>query len=77
MPTESGHLAECVDKSRLMDRYSAAINEFSRCAGIVNTRMGTMHKGDYDRLSQAMNDARNTSEACHRALIAHIAEHGC
>jgi hypothetical protein len=51
--------------------------EFSRCAGIVNTRMGTMHKGDYDRLSQAMNDARNTSEACHRVLIAHIAEHGC
>jgi hypothetical protein len=77
MSNDTGHVPECVDKSRLMDRYSAAINEFSRCAGIVNTRMGIMHKGDYDRLAQAMNEARNTSEACHRALIAHIAEHGC
>ena len=60
-----------------MDRSAAAINEFSRCTGILNTRMGTMHKGDYDRLSQTMNDARETSEECHRALLAHIGEHGC
>ena len=77
MPTDSGHLLECGEKSRLMDRYSAVIHEFSRCAGIVNTRMGTMHKGDYDRLSKTMNEARDTSEECHRALIAHITEHGC
>ena len=36
-------------KIRLMDRYAAAINEFSRCAGILNERMGTMYKGDYER----------------------------
>ena len=77
MSAGTGHLPECVEKSRLMDRYSAAIDEFSRCAGIVNTRMGTMYKGDYDRLAKAMSDARDTSEACHRALLAHIAEHGC
>ena len=56
-----------------MDRYAAAINEFSRCAGILNERMGTMYKGDYERLAKVMNDARDTSEACHKALLAHIA----
>ena len=60
-----------------MDRYAAAINEFSRCAGILNERMGTMYKGDYERLAKVMNDARDTSGACHKALLAHIAEHGC
>jgi hypothetical protein len=60
-----------------MDQYSSAINEFSRCAGILNTRMGTMLRGDYDRLSNSMNEARNISEQCHQTLLAHIAEHGC
>jgi hypothetical protein len=59
-----------------MDRYAAAIDEFSRCAGILNERMGTMYKGDYERLVKVI-DARDTSEACHKALLAHIAEHGC
>lgn len=77
MPTDSSHLPECAEKSRLMDRYAASINEFSRCASIVNSRMGTMYKGDYERLSKTMNEARDTSEECHRALIAHIAEHTC
>jgi hypothetical protein len=60
-----------------MDRYTAAISEFSRCAGIVNTQIGTMYKGDYDRFAKTMNDARDPSEGCHRALLAHITEHGC
>jgi hypothetical protein len=77
MPNETGHVPECAEKSRLMDRYAAAITEFSRCVGIVNTRMGTMYKGDYERLSKNVNDARETSEGCHRALLAHITEHGC
>ena len=77
MSSDSGYTPECPEKSRLMDGYSSAINEFSRCAGIVNARMGTMLKGDYDRLSKVMNEARNISEQCHKALLAHIAEHGC
>jgi hypothetical protein len=77
MPTESAHVPECPEKARMMDAYSAAINEFSRCAGIVNARMGTMAKGDYDRLSKTMNQARDISEQCHRALLAHIEQHGC
>lgn len=77
MPTDTGHLPERLEKSRLMDRYAAAINEFSRCAGILNTRMGTMYRGDYERLARVMDDARDTSEACHKARLAHIAEHGC
>jgi hypothetical protein len=77
VPSDSGHMPECPQKSRLTDGYSAAINEFSRCAGIVNARMGTMQKGDYDRLSKSMDDARETSEQCHRHLLAHIAQHGC
>lgn len=77
MSPDRGHLPECPEKSRLMDQYSASITEFSRCAGIVNARMGTMLKGDYDRLSDAITDAREASENCHRALLTHIAGHGC
>ena len=36
-----------------------------------------MYKGDYERLAKVMNDARDTSGAWHKALFAHIAEHGC
>ena len=77
MATGNGHLPECAEKSRLMDQYSAAIHEFSRCAGVVNTRMGTMLIGDYNRLAETMNKAREASEKCHRTLLAHISEHGC
>jgi hypothetical protein len=51
------------EKSRLMDQYSAAIAEFSRAAGIVNTRMETMYKGDYERLkgSRHVGCFRNSS----------------
>ena len=45
--------------------------------GYPQQAMGTMYKGDYERLAKVMNDARDTSEACHKALLAHIAEHGC
>jgi hypothetical protein len=60
-----------------MDGYSAAVAEFSRCAGVINTRMGVMYKGDYERLTQTMSAARERSESLHRQLLAHIAEHGC
>ena len=70
-------LPECSEKSRLMDQYSSAIGEFSRTAQVVNARMGVMYKGDYERLSKAMAEARVNSEVAHRALIAHITEHGC
>ena len=77
MLTETRRIPECPEKSRLMDAYSAAINEFSRCAGVLNARMGIMYKGDYERFSNGMNKARKASEECHRTLLAHIADHGC
>ena len=70
-------MVECQEKSRLMDSYSAAINEFGRVAAVLNARMGVMFKGDYERLAGTMNAAREASERCHRALLAHIVEHGC
>ena len=74
---ENERLPECAEKSRLMDDYSSAIGEFSRTAQVVNARMGVMYKGDYERLSKAMGEARVGTENAHRALIAHITEHGC
>jgi hypothetical protein len=52
-----------------MDQYSAAIAEFSRTAAIVNMRMGVMYKGDYDRLTKAVDEARVLTEKAHRELI--------
>lgn len=60
-----------------MDAHSRAISEFNRTAEVVNTRMGVMYKGDYERLTKAMAEARVNSENCHRALIAHVAQCGC
>ena len=77
MPTEGKLLPECPKKSRLMDQYSAAIAEFSRTAAVLNTRMGVMYKGDYDRLTKAVDGARALTEKAHRELVAHIEEHGC
>ena len=77
MATEEKRLPECAEKSRLMDQYSAAIAEFSRTAAIVNTRMGVMYKGDYERLTKVMDAARELAETLHRELLDHIAEHGC
>lgn len=77
MATKDQRLPECPEKSRLMDQYTATVTEFSRVANIVNTRMGVMYKGDYERLTKAANDARALSEKAHRALTAHIASHGC
>jgi hypothetical protein len=77
VPTEGKPLPEYPKKSRLMDQYSAAIAEFSRTAGVVNTRMGVMHEGDYDRLTKAVDGARALTEKAHRELVAHIEDHGC
>jgi hypothetical protein len=74
---ENLRLPECAEKSRLMDQYSSAIAEFSRTSQVINARMGVMYKGDYERLSKTMGEARVNSENAHRALITHIAEHGC
>ena len=74
---ENQRIPECGVKSQLMNDYSRAITEFSRCAQVVNTRMGVMYKGDYERLSWAMSEARVASENAHRALIVHISDHGC
>ena len=74
---EDQRIPECPEKSRLMDEYSRAISEFSRTAQVVNTRMGVMYKGDYEKLTKAMAEARVNSENCHRALIAHVANHNC
>jgi hypothetical protein len=74
---EDKRIPECPEKSRLMNAYSSAITEFSRTAQVLNTRMGVMYKGDYERLSNAMSEARVNSENAHHALLAHIAEHAC
>jgi hypothetical protein len=74
---ENDRIRECAEKSRLMDDYSKAVAEFNRTAQVVNTRMGVMYKGDYERLSKTMGEARVASENAHRALLAHAADHGC
>ena len=60
-----------------MTPMAATIRLENGTAQVVNTRMGVMYKGDYERLSKAMAEARVSSEVAHRALIAHITEHGC
>jgi hypothetical protein len=60
-----------------MDEYSAALAELSRTASVINTRMGVMYKGDYERLSKAVDEARTHSEELHRQILAHIEAHAC
>jgi len=44
---------------------------------LVRHAQASFGLSDYDRLSKAMDQARDASEQCHRALISHIASHGC
>ena len=74
---DNQRIPECPEKSRLMDEYSSAIGEFSRNSQLVNSRMGVMYKGDYERLFKGLGDARVRSENAHRSLLLHVADHGC
>lgn len=67
----------CEAKRRLLDDYQAATEAFSRGLTVLNDRIGTSSRDEYDRLRRAVDDARLKSEEARLVLERHVADHAC
>ncbi|MFT6670006.1 MAG: hypothetical protein ACJAVZ_001469, partial [Afipia broomeae] len=50
---------------------------FSRAVTVLQSKMATSLKEEYDRLQRLVDEARVESEGARLALESHISEHGC
>jgi cell division septal protein FtsQ len=79
--TQVGAAAEGVDalsrKAALLKAYSAATAAFSSRLDLLNGRIGTSSRDEYERLRRQVDEARVASEHGRLALERHVAEHGC
>jgi hypothetical protein len=67
----------CDEKVSLMKTYESATARFSEAVTELHRKMGTVSKSEYERLSQAADEARLKSEAARLAVERHVAEHRC
>jgi hypothetical protein len=68
---------QCIEKRRLVDSYQQATANFSRQLTILNERLGTSPRDEYDSLRRAVDAERVRSEQARLALEQHVADHGC
>jgi hypothetical protein len=69
--------AECSDKQHFMRAYQKATVGFSSAVMLLNQKIRTTPKDEYERLARAVDEARPRSEQARRALEQHIAVHHC
>jgi hypothetical protein len=69
--------APCLHKRQFLDAYRAATAVFSSRLTLLNDRMGTSSRDEYERLRQQVDEARVGSEQARLALERHVADHGC
>ena len=68
---------QCIEKRRLVETYQQATARFSRQLTILNERLGTSPRDEYDELRRAVDSERVRSEQARLALEQHVADHGC
>jgi len=68
---------QCIEKRRLVETYQQATASFSRQLTILNERLGTSPRDEYDSLRRAVDTERVRSEQARLALEQHVADHGC
>jgi hypothetical protein len=68
---------QCLEKRRLLEAYQAATASFSRQLTILNERLGTSPRDEYDSLRRAVDTERVRSEQARLALEQHVADHDC
>ena len=68
---------QCIEKRRLVETYQQATARFSKQLTILNGRLGTSPRDEYDELRSAVDTERVRSEQARLALEQHVADHGC
>lgn len=67
----------CEEKERLLRIYSFAISDYSRAVQVLQRRLGTISKEEYQKLRTFTEKTRELAEQTRLALERHCAEHGC
>ena len=68
---------QCIEKRRLVETYQQATARFSKQLTILNERLGTSPRDEYDELRRAVDTERMRSEQARLALEQHVADRGC
>ena len=68
----------CQEKGRLFREYEQAREEYYEAAKQeLEVKRSTAQTPDYERLVEAVVEARRFMGLCRRALLRHVAQHGC
>jgi hypothetical protein len=70
-------MLNCDDKARLVDEYARATAKLLDAIKLLQSKMGTSPKDEYERLDRAANEDRVRSETARLALETHVAAHRC
>jgi hypothetical protein len=70
--------AVCQEKARLFREYEQAREKYYEAATQeLEGKRSTSQTPDYERLVEGVEAARRFMGFCRRALLRHIAQHGC
>jgi hypothetical protein len=68
----------CAEKVQLMHQNEKAIEEYYRTtAGTLECYRATSSTPDYEKLAQAVEEAKRFADTTRRVLQRHVADHGC
>jgi hypothetical protein len=70
-------VTDCPEKTRLLNEYSEATQQFSESVAVLQARMGTAPKDEYNRLLRLSEANRVKSEQARLNMERHVVEHGC
>jgi hypothetical protein len=67
----------CLEKTRLLEEYEAAIFAYSTKVSELKQRIGTSSKETYQSLYRSIEQLRDIGRRAQQALESHIDTHGC
>ena len=74
---EAAAAPACEDKERLLRAYTFAASDYSRAVQVLQRRLGTISREEYQKLRTFAETTRELAEQTRLALERHCAEHGC
>lgn len=74
---ETATAPACEEKERLLRIYSFASSDYSRAVQVLQRRLGTISKEEYQKLREFTEKTRELTEQSRLALEQHCAAHGC
>jgi hypothetical protein len=70
-------LGKCREKTALFDKYQYAARRHAEALEMLQAKMGTTSRAEYDLLYDAAEGLRKDARVAQRDLEKHISEHGC